>query len=511
VVGRRQLLLGVDIGTASSKGVLTDVRGRVVASASTPHGVSSPAPGLFEQDADGVWWADLVTLCRRLLATPGVEAGDVVGAGVSAIGPCVLPLDDADRPLRPGILYGIDARAGDEGRELQRLLAARGMRQTFSSQSVLPKLRWLQSHEPEIWARTRRVVGAEGYLVLRLTGRAVIDPYLAASYAPLLADDGQSWVPKLADLCPPQLLPELVWSTRIAGRVTTEAAASTGLRAGTPVVSGTADAAAEATSAGMSRPGDLMIMYGSTGFFILQCDHRPAPGAFWPGHFLEPDTYALAGGTNTLGSLTAWFRDEFAPEEVRAERDGGPAAFAALAQLGADSAPGARGLLALPYFAGERTPVDDPLARGAILGLTLAHTRADVYRALLEGIAYAIRDNVDRMAAEGFVPRRVLAVGGGARNQLLLQTVSDVTGLEQRVPAEVIGASLGDALRAGVGVGVFGSLAAAAGTVEHRRVVVPDRGLAAMHGERFAMYRELFACTRSLAHRLAGAGGPQAG
>jgi xylulokinase len=483
-----RLLLGIDIGTASSKGVLTDVAGRIVASATVPHGVSTPRPGHFEQDADAVWWNDFLVLTSTLLASPLLadrRGADIAAVAVSAIGPCVLPLDADDRPLRPGILYGIDSRASDECREL----AARYGR-PFTSQSVVPKLLWLQRNEPSVWARTASVVGAESYLVLRLTGARTLDRYLAANYAPYLDSAGTEWSLALAEdaLFPSAMRPELVWSTDVVGHVTPEAALATGLAVGTPVIAGTADAAAEATSAGLAQPGDLMLMYGSTAFFILQCATLPQSDVFWPGVFLSPGTFALAGGTNNLGSVTAWFREQL----------GGQDDFAQLAALAATSPPGAHGLTALPYLAGERTPIDDPLARGAVFGLTLAHTRADIYRALLEGIAYSIRDNIETMAAEGHAPTRVLAVGGATQNPLLLQLVSDVTGLTQLLPAEAIGASLGDALRAGVGVGVFADLADATSTVQFAQTVTPNETLRETYDAGFARFRRLYALTREL-------------
>lgn len=489
------LLLGIDVGTSSSKGVLTDADGRVVASASVPHDTSTPHPRHFEQDADAVWWADLVALCSRLLA--GRRPEQVAAVAVSAIGPCVLPLDERCRPLRPGILYGIDSRASAECEELS---ARFGM--PFSSQSVVPKLLWLQRHEPDVWERTRFIVGAEAYLVLKLTGRSTLDVYMAGSYAPLVSEDGTTWAEGLDDLCPRTLLPELMWSTEVAGDVTAEAARETGLAIGTPVIVGTSDAAAEGTSAGLANPGDLMLMYGTTAFFVLQCDQLPRSSTFWSSRYLEPGTFALTGGTNNLGSVTTWFRDQFAPEERSQERAGGTAAFSALAELAATSPPGANGLLALPYLAGERTPIDDPDARGAILGLTLAHTRADVYRALLEGIAYSIRDNIECLAEEGYQPSRVLAVGGGTQNELLLQLVSDVTGLAQSVPATTIGAALGDALRAGVGIGVFADIPAAAATVRTARQIVPDVTLQRDYDAGFARFRQFYRATKQLAHEL---------
>ena len=230
----------------------------------------------------------------------------------------------------------------------------------------------------------------------------------------------------------------------------------TGLAAGTPVITGTADAAAEAISAGLANPGDLMVMYGSSIFFILKTDRLYNSPHFWGTRFLEPDTYAVAGGMSTAGSLTRWFRDNFAAGEVAAESAGGENAYAALAELAAASPPGARGLVALPYFAGERTPIFDPDAKGLLVGLTLSHTRGDVYRALLESVGYGIRHNLDAMRAEGMAPARILAVGGGTLNRAWMQMVSDIAGIEQHIPAQQIGAAYGDAFLAGVGIGMFG-------------------------------------------------------
>lgn len=496
------LLLGIDIGTSTSKGVLVDESGSVVARAAVPSGFANPAVGHYEQDADRVWWGGATTLTRELLKSSGASPSRIVGVGVSAISPCVLPLDVHDRPLRPGILYGIDSRAGAQVRTVGRLARERGEDVSLSSQSTVPKMLWLRENEPELWQRTRRVVGAEGYLVLRLTGRHVLDRYDANAYRPLIGPDAARWLPGFEDLVPTSLLPELVWPAEVVGTVSPAAAEETGLVAGTPVVAGIADAAAEATSAGFGSVGDLMAMYGSTAFFILATAVARASGRFWPAVGFELGTHVLSGGMNTVGTLTQWFRDEFGTEEVARESAGGESAFAQLAELAEQSPPGARGLLALPYFAGERTPIDDPRARGVLAGLTLEHSRADVYRALLEGVALGVRANVDGMRAEGHQVRRLLAVGGGTMNRALLQAVSDATGVAQLVPRERVGASLGDALRAGVGVGVFDDLAQAAGTVVHEEPIEPRPELRELYDDRFEQFTRLYEATAPVVRAL---------
>jgi xylulokinase len=492
--------LGVDVGTSSTKGVLVDSSGLIVAQASVAHSVDMPRPGYFEQDADSVWWADFCAVVERLLAESRVPPEQILGVGVSAIGPCVLPVDADGVPLRPGILYGIDTRARAEIEELsQRYGEGDPRAASLDSQSVAPKILWLQRHEPEVWARTHRVLSAEGYIIQQLTGRAVLDIYDAsAAYAPLIDPTGTRWSTEHADLCPPGLLPDLVWGCDVVGTITSRGARLTGLREGTRVVSGTADAGSEALSAGVRAPGDLMVMYGTSAFFILQTEKASASTRFWPGHFHQQGDTVLSGGMGTAGGLVAWVRDLLS----RNVSDGRELSFADLTQLAAESIPGAHGLLVLPYFAGERTPFYDPAARGAILGLTVRHTRADICRAVLESIAYGIRHNIEAMREEGHPVERVLAVGGGTQNPLLMQIVSDVCALEQSLPAQQIGASLGDALRAAVGVGTFASLAEAVSTVVHLPPVTPDSSAQHVYDEMFELYKAGYRQTAEIAHRL---------
>ncbi|MFN8486314.1 MAG: FGGY-family carbohydrate kinase [Caldilineaceae bacterium] len=501
-------LLGIDIGTYESKGVLTDAQGRILARAATPHQLAIPQPGWAEHDADAVWWHDFVSLSRELLRQSGVAATEIASIGCSAIGPCVLPVDKTGKPLRPAILYGIDTRAADEVNELTAALGEewiiREIGSALSAQAAGPKILWLQRHEPALWVRTAHVMTSTSYLVYKLTGRVVIDHYTATAYGPLYNLHQNGWEPRsLALICESNRLPELDWTTAVAGRVTTEAAQQTGLAVGTPVIVGTADAASEAVSAGVVAPGDTMLMYGSTLFFIEVCAKLPHGGVLWPAVSLQPNSYVLAAGMSTTGALTRWFRDELGGVERMMEENGGANAYAALAEAASPIAPGADGLLMLPYFSGERTPINDPLARGVIAGLTLAHSRAHVYRALLEGIAYGIRHNLEALAAAGEPPQRLVAIGGGVQNQLWLQIVSDVTGQAQ-VVRTTPGAAYGDAFLAGVGVGLFSGI----DTIQNwlgptDQIVQPNPALKTLYDRYYQLYQTLYISTRSVTHALA--------
>jgi xylulokinase len=248
-----------------------------------------------------------------------------------------------------------------------------------------------------------------------------------------------------------------------------------------------------------------MLMYGSTLFFIQICSRLPESRLQWPTIYLEPDSYALAAGMSTTGALTKWFRDSFAPQEREAERGGGINAYQALAQAASRVPRGSAGLLVLPYFSGERTPVNDPGARGMIAGLTLSHDRAHIFRAILEGIAFGIRHNLEAMEEVGAPPRRLVAIGGGVQNRLWLQIVSDVTGREQDARTSP-GACYGDAMMAAVSVGIMRRLNETRRWLAPGAAVHPDPEASAFYAARYAMYRELYERTRELMHRL-GSGG----
>ncbi len=500
-------LLGIDIGTYSSKGVLVREDGQIIASQVVEHPLEIPRPGWAEHDAETTWWTDFLAITRSLINSSGISPQRIAAIGFSAISPAVLPMDAEGRPLRKAILYGIDTRATEEIAELQRVidedmsLRRSGVR--LSAQSASPKVLWMRKREPEVWKRTDVIVNGSGFLLRRLTGKTALDIYEAASFAPFVDWENRRWEPAFAEhVAPEEKLPLLAWTCEIAGRITAEGAQQSGLAAGTPVITGTADAAAEAISAGLAHPGDMMVMYGSSVFFILRTRHLHVTPHFWCAPFLEEGAFVLTGGMSTSGSLTKWFRDQFAPLEVQTEKAGGENAYAALARLATASPPGANGLVVLPYFAGERTPILDPNAKGVIFGLGLSHTRADVYRAVLESIGFGIRHNIDMMRQEGAEPNRILAVGGGTCNPLWMQIVSDIADIEQHLPVERIGACYGDAFLAGIGAGFFARIADAARWVKIGQVIRPEPGARRRYEENYRIYRDLYTRTAPLMKSL---------
>jgi xylulokinase len=509
------LLLGVDIGTYSAKGVLCSPDGEVLAEATIEHELSLPRPGWAEHDADRIWWGEFVGLTRVLLGER-FRGDDVAAVAVSAIGACVLPVGAAGRPLRQGILYGIDTRASDEIALLNQEFSEAPMfdlgGMALSSQAIGPKIVWIRRHEPDVYAAAHKFLAASSYMVFRLTGEYVMDYHTASYYNPLFDLRNLRWDRRFADpIVDLDRLPRLMWSDAVAGEVTPAAAAETGLKAGTPVTAGTIDAAAEAVSVGVVEPGDMMVMYGTTMFFIHVTGEPVPDPRMWSTAFVFPGRFSLNGGMSTTGALTRWFRDNLGREEMAAEAAGGPNAYAALANAAAAIRPGADGLICLPYFAGERTPLNDPDARGVYAGLTLSHTKAHLYRASLEATAYGVRHNLETMTAIGAPPRRLVAVGGGAKNLLWLQIVSDVCGLPQDVPARTTGASYGDAFMAGLAIGTIPTIEALnRDWVKLARRLEPQRDVAGVYDAYYDVYLRLYDAAKTELHTLArlGAGAP---
>ena len=495
-----QLLLGIDVGTYSSKGVLVEPDGTIRKSHIVDHQMDIPKPGWAEQDAESVWWGDVVKICRFLLDGSPYFGADVSSIAVSAIGPCMLPLDARGQPLRKGILYGVDTRAKEEIEYLNQAIGQEiifnfsGM--ALSSQAIGPKILWFKNHEPELWKMVDQITTASSYIILKLTGEKVIDRHTASHFMPLIDIKELEWSEQYSEnIIDINKLPRLCWSDEVAGRVSKRGAMETGLKTGTPVAVGAVDALSEAISVEVVKPGDLMIMYGSTTFFILILNQPVPDTRMWTVAGAFPGQYNLAAGMATTGSLTRWFRDQFS-KELPVDR-----AYEILFMEAETVKPGSEGIIVLPYFSGERTPINDPKARGLVAGLTLTHTRSHLYRAVLEGVAYGIRHNIETFESIGARVDNVVAVGGGTKSNTWLQIVSDVSGISQNVPELTIGASYGDAFLAGLASGLLerGDIA---DWVKPGSTVEPNSEFASLYDQYYEDFLELYEQTKGILHRL---------
>jgi xylulokinase len=485
------LFLGLDVGSSSTKGVLAHASGTIAAVAESPHRISRPRPGWAEQDAERDWWDGVVEVCRRLADG---HSARIAAVGLCGLGPCLVPTGSDGRPLRAAILYGIDSRAREQ---VERLTVQLGDGEilercgsVLSSQSVGPKFRWLAEQEPEVWAATRRVFGTASYLAFRLTGEYVLDHHSASHWAPLYDVSRNEWIREWADAVVPGLaLPRLVWSHEVCGALSREAAAATGLAEGTPVAAGSIDSWAEVAASGLRGPGEGLLVYGTSMFLTEVHSSARLDARLWRTVGFEPGTHNVAAGVGSAGALAAWLR----------ELTGG-ASFDELYEEAAGAGPSAGGLLALPYFAGERAPLFDPDLRGALLGLTAAHRRGHVFRALLEATAFAVRQDLETMRDAGATIGRLRSSGGGTSRALWRQIVSDVTGLGQEVRHGAWGASVGAAFLAAVAIGA----ATLAGAWPGEAVAVePREELRETYDELYAQYRELAQATLPQAHALA--------
>lgn len=490
-----EVVIGLDIGTSSTKAVAVDRTGRIVAMERSDHTIEMPRPGWVEQDAESVWWRQPCSLLTKLTGRLGRRT--VSAIAVSGLGPCVLPCDSGLRPLRPAILYGIDTRSTQEITEIEAMLGAEEILarsgSALSSQAAGPKLAWLRRHEPAVWRQTAGWYTASSFVIGRLTGEYVLDHHTASQCDPLYDLHRRDWARDWAEaICPEIPLPRLVWSDQVIGQVSEAAAAATGIRRGTPVLGGTVDAWAEAHSVGVRQPGDLMLMYGSTMFMVGVFDGAQSHPALWHTAGLSQGVSTLAAGMATSGLVASWLADITS----RSVADLGAAA--------ADVPPGSEGLLLLPYFAGERSPLFDPGARGVLLGLTLSHTPAHLMRAVYEAVAMGVRHILEAFTAASTEqpagpPRRLVAVGGGASAQLWVQIVSDACGEPQLVPRQTIGACYGDALLAAAAAGLIDP---STDWTETSRVVEPHASLKPAYDKLYGVYRDLYPATRPLIKRL---------
>ncbi|MDO4887974.1 MAG: FGGY family carbohydrate kinase [Actinomycetaceae bacterium] len=485
-----ELVIGIDIGTGSTKGLLADTHGNVLTSEVVRHDTSFPKPGWAEHNPDDVWWHDVVTILRELTAR---AKGDVAAVCISGIGPVFLAADERGTALREAILYGVDTRSFEEiddlteryGQDKVIDVCGNGM----TSQSVGPKIEWVKRNEPEVWAKTRRFLMAHTYCVYHLTGAYVLDHLSASMCEPLYSPFTNDWVEEWTkDICGDLPMPRLMWSNEVAGHVSEDAARITGLRPGTPVAVGSTDAFVEALSVGVSQPGQVMLMYGSTMVAVQISDRALHGPSLWSNAGLLAGTYNLSGGMSTTGSLTTWVSQITGLD------------YDELSQLAAQAGPGAGGLIMLPYFSGERTPIADPKARGLLAGLNLTHGQGDLYRSALEATGFGSRHLLDAIKANGGEATEFWAVGGGTTGGLWPQIMSDIIGIKQYIPKVSVGASFGDAQLAAMAAGAI-----SADTTWNTaiREVEPDPSNLELYGQMYRTYLDLYPATAPMSHTLA--------
>jgi xylulokinase len=449
-----KLLLGIDVGTTGVRAGAFDPGGRCVAEASEACPHEAPAPGRAEADVEA-WWRAACSLCARLGRV--VPLARIEAVAVTGQAPTAVLVDGAARPLRRAILW-LDVRADAEARGLDAALGP-GRAEALGGNRMHayylgPKVAWLRAHDPAALDRAALLLQSHAFVALRLTGEAACDPSTAMLCAPLFdaragawSEEGARAVGVRADV-----LPRLVRSHDVIGAVTRAAAAATGLREGTPVVSGGGDFAASALGAGVVDEGEACLMLGTAGNLLAPTREPRFDSRLINAHHVGCDRWLSLGGT-LCGAALEWFRRAFAPG----------AAWEALEDEAAAVDAAASELVLLPYLQGERTPVWDEGARGAIAGLDLTHGRGHVYRALLDGIALGFRDCLSVLEDGGVRVAEVVAANGAGRSALLRQTLADALGVPVAWSSGGGGTLEGAAMLAGLGAGVLASARAAVG------------------------------------------------
>lgn len=504
---KKAYFMGIDTGTNSSKGVLIDNAGNIIAEHATEHAMTNPAPGHYEHDAAKDWWGDLCIISNALIEKSGVNPADIRAIGTSALGADCLPVDEKCRPLRKAILYGIDARATDEMAQLTEMYGEEQIKRWYGrplcSSDVMPKILWIKNKEPEIYAKTHKFLTGSSFITAKLTGNYVVDRFLGlASFNPLYFNDGAPNPETCRPICRPDQLAEVKEANDIAGYVTEAASKETGLFVGTPVIVGTDDSGAEAISTGVVAAGKMMIQFGSSIYMILGTKGLVDDDRLWREEFIVPGLCDISAGTNTAGSLTKWYRDTIFQDALDTEKNGGPDAYQTMMQGVGEIPPGSDGLITLPYLAGERTPINDPKAKGILFGLTLAHTRQHMYRSALESIGYSVNQQLKIMTSHDVPIEQIFAVGGGVKNELWMQIVADIVGKEISTPAITVGASFGDALMAASGIKYpgFESFASLTNFIKPGKTYIPDMGNHEKYKKCQAIYDALYPATAELMH-----------
>jgi xylulokinase len=503
--GTADLLLGIDVGTSSVKGLVCDTAGHVVVQATEEHPLHAPRPG-WAEESPADWWANVVAVIQACLADPRVSPHRIAAIGTTGMVPTVMLLDADGEPLRPSIQQN-DARATREIEQLRTTLDP----QTFfkmtgaslSQQSVSPKLRWLQRHEPEIWAQTHHILGSYSYVAAQLTGTITTEINWALESG-LYDLTTEQWAPILLESAhvPTELLPPIQRPTDIIGTVTRRAAKQTGLAMGTPVVAGTADHVGAALAAGIRADGDLLVKYGSAGDILYSTETLILDPRLYIDYHDVPGTYLLNGCMASSGSLVRWFTQQFCEEDVGPATAAGQSIYAYLDDRAATLPAGSEGVVVLPYFLGEKTPVLDPQARGVIFGLTLFHSRYHIYRAVLEAVAFGFRHHMEVLEENGCRVGRVVAGGNGARSRLWRQITADVLNCPIASLAAHPGAALAAAFVAGMGVGAFREWGEIERFVTLEEIVDPNPTHRAVYDEHFEIYRELYDRLKSTFRRI---------
>ena len=498
-------LIGIDVGTGGSRAVLIDAAGKIVSSATVEHkSFVSLQTGWAEQDPHD-WWRASAAAIRSAITKAGISADEIKGVGLSGQMHGAVLLDSHDEVLRPAIIW-CDQRSGEQCKDLTAHVGATRLIELTCNPALtgftLPKLLWVRDHEPETWQRVRSVLLPKDFVRFRLSGDKATD-VADASGTLLLNVAARRWSTEMLDAAEMKsdLLPRVYESQEVTGSISAKAAEETGLLAGTPVIAGAGDQAAGAVGLGIVRPGMISATIGTSGV-VFAATNTPAldpKGRVHTFCHAIPKRWHVMGVTQGAGLSLRWFRDQFGVKstDLSGAVSGDP--YGSLTAEAAHVPPGADGLLWAPYLMGERTPHLDPDARAALVGLTASHTRAHIVRAILEGVAFSLKDSFEILKELNVPCETIRLGGGGARSELWRQIQADVYGHEVETVEAEEGAAYGVAVLAGVASGAWPSVDAACDAIVRTRDrVKPNAHAQEVFHRQYRKYVALYPTLRTI-------------
>jgi xylulokinase len=505
--------LGLDVGTTGSRAVIIDESGTVRAAASADHApMVQPEPTWAEQDPRD-WWRAAQEAIGAALRQGGIQGREIAGIGLSGQMHGAVLLDGKNEVIRPAIIW-CDQRSQAQADWFTERIGAARLKEITCNPALtgftVPKLLWVRDHEPEKYGRMRMLLLPKDYIRFRLTG-AFFTEVSDASGTLLLDVPGRRWSPFILDALEltQEQLPAVAESHETTARIDAQAAATTGLSAGTPVVGGGGDQAAGGVGNGIVEPGIVSSTIGSSGVVFAYTDapHLDLAGRVHTFCHAVEGRWHVMGVTQGAGLSFRWFRDNFGAVELERAKRAGTDPYDLLTAEAASAPAGCEGLIYLPYMMGERTPHLDPLARGVFFGLTARHTRAHMVRAILEGVAFSLRDSLEIFGEMGVASEQIRASGGGGRSALWRQIQADVFGREMVTINATEGSAYGAALLAATGTGRFSSIQEACrSAIRITDRCVPDPGRARLYEDYYGVYRKLYVQLRESFRTVAAIG-----
>ena len=488
-----ELLLGIDVGTSGCNITVIDRQGRVVDEAFGEYQTFRPHPGWSEQDPDE-WYDVACRALREMFARGACRPDQIAAIGLDGSTHNAVLADAEFRPLRRAIMW-TDQRSVAQAARLEKEAGQQIFETTYQKPSptwTLPQILWVKEHEPEAVVRAVHVLFTKDYVRYRLTGTWETD-YIEAQGSLFYDMEHGNWSESLCGLAglPVESLPPLVKPRDVVGSVTSTAAEATGLKEGTPVVAGCSDSAVEGYAAGAIEPGHLILKLATAGNVnVMTSEPHPNPKTLTYSHVIPGMWYTVVA-TNTAASAERWFRDVFCDQEIARAKEQGTSAYALMHEQAAGIPPGSDGMFFHPYLLGERAPYWDANLRGSFVGATMRHGKGHFLRALLEGVAYSLRDCFRTIVDLGLPVTEIRLIGGGAKSALWSQIISDVFARPVIRPAGC-DASFGAALLAGVGVGLFADEGEAVRTCTTvRDVVEPNPQDAETYAQLFPLYCQI--------------------